>query len=58
MQKFYRTSAGKPTFRTQNDTDSANFPSARKKTIFFVRSIRKVHAELVCGKLIFSHFKF
>ena len=30
--KFYRTSSGKSSFRTQNDTDKANFPyTANKK---------------------------
>ena len=49
MRKFYRT---------QNDIDSANFRSARDTNNIFVRCIPKVCAELVCGKLIFSHLKF
>ena len=36
--KFYRTSGGKSSFRTKNETDSANVI----QTIFFVRGIPKV----------------
>ena len=32
--KFYRTSAGKSTFHTQNDTDKANFRCKADKNMF------------------------
>ena len=44
MRKFYRTSAGKLTFRTQNDTDSANFRSARDTNNIFC----SLYTESVC----------
>ena len=41
---FYRTIEGKPTFRTQNDTDEANFQCTADKKIFFLLADQKVHA--------------
>ena len=38
---FYHTSAGKSTFRTQNDTDSANFRYTAKKIVYFVSSAER-----------------
>ena len=37
--KFYRTNPGKSTFRTQNDTDKANFQFAADKKYFFSKYI-------------------
>ena len=44
--KFYRTSSGKLTFRTQNDTDKANFRCMENKKIFILRSFA---IEIICS---------
>ena len=39
--KLYRTSAGKSTFRTQNDIEKANFRCTANKKVFFSQNIHK-----------------
>ena len=39
--KFYRTSAGKSTFRTQNNTVKGNFRSIAHKIVYFVSSAER-----------------
>ena len=59
--KFYRTSGGKSTFRTQNDT-KANFRSMVDKIVYCVSSAERLYTKiqpswcrLACGKLIFPY---
>ena len=42
--KFYRTSATKSTFRTQNDTDKAHFRCAVDKKVLFALESNEIHA--------------
>ena len=49
--KFYRTSAGKSTFRTQNDNDSANFRyTANKKYHSYLSELGTKYTILIYNK--------